>query len=229
MKLLREAMEGILLPERVSQTIFEALGEGGGAIPERGVDLASFVQGPLTRALARRLDEDAMRVVLERLQAIITSVVSSEHNEKRIAAARRTRSPDDDLTTRPRLRESSAYVLVIAAHDWLERRLKLSLGEGLGASTAKGMVDVHAGILARSPRLVVIDATDPVDMRAQDVARALARTTWDSLTVVWGRDETFGRDLLRAVADATPAPMGLDLRDGVEPLLDLARSHGTPS
>lgn len=229
MQLLREAMTGFLVPELVSRTIFEALGEYGGSVPQRGEDLKTFVEGPLARALILRVDERTQRAVVASLRPILTDIIRSElppPSAAALAAAPSALPEHDDLPTAPRLTTSQPYVLLVASNRAMEQRLRLAVGPELGASTARTVVDVQAGLIARSPRLVLVDATDPPPLTHDVLARAILRNRLDALVVVWGATRPFARALLAALTDTEPLPIGLHEAEGVEPLLDLVRSHG---
>lgn len=231
MQLLREAMEGVLAPDLVARAIFDALGEYGGHLPQRGRELKTFVEGPLSRTLARRVDDELRQSILDRLRPIVEAIIQSEipPPSPSIRSVRIPATAPMGLTDAPterRLMSSIPYVLIVSAGKAMETRLKMALGETLGVSTARGAVDVHAAILAKSPRLLLVDATDPVDVPMRDLTRALARACPDSLICVWGATRPFGEKLLTTMAVAVPPPIGLEEAEGVEPLVDLVRSHG---
>lgn len=229
MMLLREAMEGLLQQELVASTIFEALGEYGGEMPVDGRELTAFVEGPLERALARAVDEDTAHSVKLHLRPILATIVRTEPPPPPEAPAPEPQAHVSfmvDEDTAPLSREGEAYVLVLAASEALERRLRLALGTDLDTGTANGVVSMHAKILGHNPRLVLVDATDPPPYSVAEVTRALSRNTRDAVTVVWGSDEPFAGELAAAVETA---PVGLDVDEGVGPLLDLVRSFGMPA
>ncbi len=233
MQLLREAMEGLLVPDLVARAIFDALGEYGGNLPQRGKDLKTFVEGPLSRTLMRRVDEATRLAILERLRPIVEAIIQSEIPPPaavvpRVAIPAAPSSGFDQLPTERRLTQSHPYVLIVAGGRSMQVRLRLAVGASLEVSTVRNAVELHAAILARSPRLLLVDAADPADIAARELARALSRACVDSLVVVWGSTRPVGADVLSRLSDAAPPAIGLEEAEGVEPLLDVVRSHGMP-
>jgi hypothetical protein len=232
MQLLREAMEGFLLPEDVSATIFEALAEHGAEIPGTGHELDAFVRGPLTRALETRLAPAELSAMISGIEPILRGMMASAPPPKRRtqrAASVPAGRPEDDEPTHPGPAPSEAFVLVLSQHDALQRRLELAVGSGLRATTAKNTVAVHAAVLGHSPSLSVVDATDPPHVAAAEAARAIRRAPEGSRIVVWGVESAYGREVMLAFEGKMPSPMGLSVEEGVEPLLDLVRAHGLPA
>ena len=233
MQLLREAMEGFLLPEDVALTIFEALAEHGAEVPGTGHELNAFVRGPLTRALEKRLGTPELRAMISGIEPILRGMMASAPPRALARDQRPTPVPGaptlDEVPTQPGGGPTEAFVLVLSQNDALQRRLELAVGSGLRATTAKNTVAVHAAVLGHSPSLSVFDATDPPPVPAAEAARAVRRGPEGSFVVVWGVESSYGRDVMLAFEGKTPRPMGLALSEGVEPLLDLVRSHGLPA
>lgn len=233
MQLLRESMEGLLVPDLVARAIFDALGEYGGNLPQRGKDLKTFVEGPLSRTLMRRVDQATRLAILDRLRPIVEAIIQSEIPPPsavvpRVSIPAAPSSGFDQLPTERRLTQSHPCVLIVAGGRSMQVRLRLAVGATLEASTVRNAVEVHAAILAKAPRLLLVDATDPADVPARELARALSRGCVDSLVVVWGSTRPAGAELLGRLSDVAPPPLGLEEAEGVEPLLDLVRSHGMP-
>lgn len=225
MVLLREAMEGLLHHELVAATIFEALGVYGGQMPEDGPELQHFVEGPLKRALQRKTDEATARSVHVHLESILQNILRAPPEGPKTDPSMRPLLEEEPVTE-PLARPTEPYVLVLASNEALERRLRLALGSKLDVATATGVVAMHAKILGHNPRLVIVDATEAPPFPPREILRALARNAPGAVTAVWGCFQPYAHEL--ADEQPKPLPMGLEIEEGVAPLLDLCRSFGMP-
>jgi hypothetical protein len=217
---LRNAMEGLLVPEIVAEILFEAVADFT-ELPKDREQFQAFVHGPLTKTITRRLGADGCDAVLVRIHSVTDEVAPILELEVEIGV-----EGNEDPTSALNFKRSAACVMVFAASPALERQLRLAVGSRLVTFTASSQVDLHASLLARAPRLVVIDARDPAPIQAHQLGKILGFVRSDALVVVWHSESEYGAKVGMALQGASVPVVCIDARHGVEPLLDVVRSHG---
>lgn len=94
---VREAVDALAAPAVRDEVIELALRWAGcAAFPERGPAVASFVEGPLFRALVHTLGEAAASTVRDELGAVTAMVMDEEVSEVRSSWPALALDPDDD-------------------------------------------------------------------------------------------------------------------------------------
>jgi len=227
LRLVREALEGVLAPEVVSQVMFEALEAQGDAIPSNEVQLVAFARGPLHKALLTRLGMQNASVASEHVVALLEAARMKRPPPPLPPSASVSRNRGEPTLALPAYSEP-VEVMVVAGGGAMVSRLDAALGSGrVSPWAAIGVDDVRAGLRDAAPAIVLVDAADVPAVDVWTLASLLAAAPATAVCVVWGVELPFGRRLVQA-ARSVGAEIGwLSRRDGVEPLLDLIRSRQT--
>ena len=216
MRLLREALEGVVAPAVVSAILFEALEAVGGRLPEGVAGARSFVDGPLRASLTSRLGADADPVVDEMLRTL--SAISPTSEPKR--------GRDLDSTREVFLDDRPPFVVVMAAGDAFSSKLVAALGPGrVTAVPAPSLERLQAVTRMNAPQVTVVDASDVPPIDAAKLAGALAALPETTVRAIWGAELPAGIAVLRALGNLERAAMPFDRREGIAPLLDVVRSR----
>lgn len=225
-RVLRRTLEEALDTRMASSLLFEALSASGNRVPQARDEVLAVVHGPLRDALARRVgDADALEIV-ERITAALAdaydAVVTQETPLDDLAAAT---SRDESTATFPTA-DRAVPVVVIASGTGFAHRLGVALGDKrVAAVTVQSHEGLQRALDQSAPAIFVVDASDfpAIDKnRVLAAAEALPPTT---TCVLWGADLPYGKNLLRAIEAQARSWSTLELRMGIDPLLDLVRSR----
>lgn len=225
MRMLREALEGVLSPDLATSLLFDALEPYGSRIPEGNDALLALARGPLFDAITKRVGEGEASAVLERVEELI----------KRSAASRAPQAAPDAFaseerlatTTRmPVLREAMT-VLIVASGQGLSARLEASLGgETVLAYVISSPHNIRTKLRsADAPYMALVDATDFPQIDASLLADIFADGPPTLVRAIWGAELPYGRAIAAAMNQKGTPPLELKRADGVDSLLDLIRSR----
>jgi len=231
-RLIREALEGILSPAVTSSVLFEALDAYGNSTPQSLLDLQGLVTGPLTEVLRRRVGHREAAAALGRVAQMLQALGSMSGPTLGAAgsggeggSAPRVRP---DATALVPVGTKAVKVLIVGSTEGFAARLASSLGPQRVAPWAAATKERLAQSLEhQSPAIVVIDATDLTTIPPAELARLLASVPSTTPRVVWGAELPYGRRVLSALEKARLSSVALDRGEGILPLLDLVRSRQT--
>lgn len=225
-RVLRRVLEEALDSRLASSLLFEALGASGKRVPQSRDEVLSVVHGALREALARRMDDEEAGSIVERIDAALTdaydAVATQEVPLDQLAAQT---SPDEATAAFP-TEDRAVRVVVIAGGHGFEQRLDVALGERrVAPQTVRSHEGLRRALSDDAPAIFLVDASDfpaidPVHLLA--AAEALPRAT---TCVLWGAELPYGKNLLRSIEAHDRPWTTLELREGIDPLLDLVRSR----
>lgn len=206
--------------EEIERIVTEASVDWAGRDLDDHADQLAFVDGPLAGSISRTLPPPA---ALKALRTIGSAVALSSAKSDRSTPVY---AVDDRITGQiPALMGNRVSVLVIAQSDATANRLSVLLGEDRArVEHATDKLTVVAG-LAEHPLVIVIDATDPTALSADQLLSFVDRALPHAFWVVWGE----GRELATALEGrlrrlSTPSLL-LSERDGLGPILDVVLSR----
>lgn len=223
--LIREALEGFIAPEVATAIIFDALAQAPSP-PSSLHEARSFVSGPLTDVVSRRMRPSDVTSVIRLMQDVIDSAIDRDGVDVDVdfdplssSTERSTETQQMSTIARP------VPVVVLAEQPLFADRLGLCLGEDrVYTSTVGNAAALRKALFAQSPLLVVIDATTVSSLVVDEVADVLRGFPDNVVPVLWGGETAWGERLV-ALAPRKPAVVTLDRKEGIEPLCDLILSR----
>ncbi len=225
MRMLREALEGVLSPDLATSLLFDALEPFGSRIPEGTDALLALARGPLHDAIVKRVGEGEASAVLERVEELIARSKLSQANQP---------PPDPFLnedrlatTTRMPILREAMTVLIVAAGQGLSLRLEAALGSDTVLTYVISSPQNIRNKLrsADAPYMALVDATDFAQIDAALLADIFADGAPTLVRAIWGAELPYGRAIATAMTQRGFPPLELKRADGVESLLDLIRSR----
>lgn len=221
---IRETLEDALPRGEAAGTLFAALARWGPRVPANHVELTSFVHGPLTEALSKRLAAAPLFSVLASLDEIIATASAPTGDIEIPIDEAPVEWRDEAATKLLRAVTGPVSVLVIAASTSLALRLRLALGEETidlevrmdRASTERS--------LTKEPVLAVIDASDPTSIPVEPLADALVHAT-KTTSIVWGAESPTGRRLIEAAEARGAQLIGIQSSEGIGTIFDFVTSR----
>lgn len=230
-RVVREALEGVLSPDLATAVLFEALG-GKLEVPASVADFLAVVRGPLHLILVKRLGQASARSVIERIEEVLHVDAPTGQHTKVPESERATLAPsmpsmgfDDPSTAKmPRLNEGIAVVILASG-----RRLANVLIGSFGSTNVR-VVSVDTGdrlvaaLQNHQPALVVIDAIDTTSVDTNALVDAIGLLPRGTMRALWGADAAQAPRLLDAIEAMGPC-VSLVTDGGFEPLFDLVRSR----
>lgn len=248
-RLLREALEGVMPPAKAAGVMFEGLGAWGERVPVTAGELKSALHGPIRDALDRRLLPGEVDAVVEAVERVLATAEAptdvhgvivdpdaptAEHpgpgpaGEHEGTTAQRPALhgwPNEQTTLRlPAHSGGPVPVVVLAGSDSFGMLLTLALGPERVRPTRLASLDRLRPEL-KTAALVLLDATDVPDAGPVEVARALRQLPADCVASVWGVDLPFGARVAKALHDDGQQCVSLSTEEGIDPLVDLVRSR----
>lgn len=213
-RIMREALEGVLSPKLAQAVLFEALGDSG-QLPSSSEELLTLVRGPVQDAVQRRSGGDAATAVVTRLEGILGRRPSE-----------RPPAPDGEATVAVPTDEHPVAVLVVSAGPWFGGRLAAALGpDRVGPVFASDEVGVQAALAEHGPAIVIVDATDFPAMDPESAAATLRGLPSTATAAVWGGELPYGRRVAFALQESGVDAMTFPRKNGIDPLLDLIRAR----
>jgi len=215
-RLIREALEGVLHPSTASTIFFEALQANGGSLPKSTQEAIDMVNGPLRAGLAEKLGSDGATLanqIAMRLSSIPRPVRKkpSRHDEQ-------TRSLDLSGETLP--------VYVLTSSKNLVSQLHASVGPKVMSPLLIGdALTLRTRLVQISPSFVLIDASDFPAIEPDELARELSALESSVVKAVWGSDLPYGQGVMNAAHQLGFSLTPFDRSEGVEPMLDVIRSR----
>jgi hypothetical protein len=254
-RLLREALEGVVARQLVTPILFEALEPYGNLLPTGAEGLLDMVRGPLAEVVSRRIGGVEADEVVRRAEQLIAGASGGLDTTRRPIAPARERErqtapppvPDDarrrgstatstlppptgrerDATELVPTTRDAVTVLVVAGGGGLALRLTASLGSRRVAPFVLGTLTAIRDYLSGvgAPNILLVDATDFPPIAPEELSLVLRRGPRTMVRAIWGADLPYGRSLVATVDQATVPVVGLERSHGVDPLLDLIRSR----
>lgn len=225
-RVLRRTLEQALDSRLASSLLFEALGASGGGVPQSREEVLAVVHGTLRDALARRVGQGEAASIVERIDHALAdaydAVATQEVPLDQLAAQT---SPDEATAAFP-TDDRAVRVIVVAGGRGFEQRLAVALGERrIAPHTVRSHEGLRQALDDDAPAIFLVDASDfpaidPAHLLA--AGEALPRAT---TCVLWGAELPYGKNLLRSIAAHERPWTTLELREGIDPLLDLVRSR----
>ncbi len=251
MRLLREALEGVVARPLVTPILFEALEPYGNLLPTGAEGLLDMVRGPLADVVARRIGRGESDQVVRRAEQLIARATGGLDSTHRHVPTTGARAPNvaplssaarADLSTAPppapaaRERDATALVpttrdavavLIVAGGSGLGLRLTAALGSRRVSPFVLGTLAAIRDYLSGhgAPNILIVDATDFPPIAPEDLSLALRRGPSTMVRAVWGADLPYGRSLLASIEGGERSVLSLERAHGVDPLLDLIRSR----
>jgi hypothetical protein len=250
-RILREALVGVVPRPQVTPMLFEVLEPYGNLLPTGSQALRDMVRTTLREIVARRVGAVEADLVVERAEALITAqrakldtgeVTLPPHDaspagayppgalqggQPQGGASRTATGRDRDATALvPTVREA-VTVMVIAGTQGLSTRLVALLGSSRVAPFVAGTpARVREPLEGRqSPAMLLVDATDFPPIAAEQLARLVVLGPPTMTRAVWGSDLPYGRSLMAALPDGGPVVQGIERAHGVSLLVDLVRAR----
>ncbi len=229
--LIREALEGVMAPEVATAIIFDALAQAN--TPPQGLHEArSFVDGPLSDVMSRRVRADDVTSIIRLMQGAIDAAIDRDGLDvdveiDALASASgegSTETQQMSTITRP------VPVVVVASGTTFADRLGLCLGEDRVYTTTVGTAAaLRKALFAHFPMLVVFDASAIGEIDAESIADVLRGFPDNVVPVLWAGETAWGERLMaiapRNSASRGPALVTLERKEGIEPLCDLVLSR----
>jgi hypothetical protein len=222
LRLVREKLESVLAPALAQSALFEALAEAGGRPPTSRDAVVALIEGPLCKALSRRLDA-------EDLDALVKEIV--ETVERVFAAApplAKGRPRELEITLEITRGKGAVGVLVFSGSDDLAARLEVALGpDRVAARTCTNRNEVESLLRGNVPPILLVDSVDFPPIEPVELAELLASAPRGTVRAIWGADLGYGSVVLGELVERRAPATPLDRREGIDPLLDLVRSRGS--
>lgn len=180
---VREAVDALAAPAVRDEVIELALRWAGcAAFPERGPAVASFVEGPLFRALVHTLGEAAASTVRDELSAVTAMVMDEEVSEVRSSWPALALDPDDDEpelivemdmdvdevevapppnATRPAPGRDLPLLVVASSNPTTLSMLSVALGGAAYIEPARDAIALLDGLGRNDAGLLVLDCKRP--------------------------------------------------------------------
>ncbi len=224
--LIREALEGVLAPELATAILFDALALAPVA-PSSLHEARSFVSGPLSEVVGRRVRPSEITQVIRLMQGAIDSAIDRDGVDVDIdfdptassSGVQSTETQQMSTIARP------VPVVVFAVTGLFAERLELCLGEDRVYTVTVGdAAALRKSLFAQSPLLVVVDATASEHVEPERVLEVLRGIPDNVVPVLWGGETKWGARLL-ALAPGRPQLVTLERSEGIEPLCDLILSR----
>ncbi|MCB9591891.1 MAG: hypothetical protein H6719_04075 [Sandaracinaceae bacterium] len=215
-RLIREALEGVLHPSAASTLFFEALQDFGGVLPANAREAMDLVNGPVRRALVERLGNDGT-VIADEL-ATVLSTIGRE--------VRKRPSRHEEQTKAVSLSDETLPVFILTSSSSLVALLHASLGpqvmSPLWIPDAAALKE-RLGLIA--PGFILIDGSDFPAIEPDELAAALEGLRVEIVKALWGADLPYGQGVMDAAHRRGYSLTPFDRREGVEPMLDVIRSR----
>lgn len=226
MRMLREALEGVLSPDLATSLLFDALEPYGSLLPEGNDALLALARGPLHAAISKRVGDSEAAAVLERVEELIARSARSQMPDQPIPDFF---AEDERLatTTRMPVLRDAMTVLIVAAGQSLSLRLEAALG---GETVLSYVISSPQAIRQKlrssdAPYMALLDATDFPQIDVALLADIFADGAPTLVRAIWGAELPYGRAVATAMNQRGVPPIELKRSDGVESLLDVIRSR----
>jgi hypothetical protein len=224
-RVLRRLLEEALGARVASAVLFEAVSAAGQQVPQSTDEVLAVVRGPLREVLTQRYNAAMSGQLVRRVEGELApyeELMTEEVELEELVAETR----QDESTKSVKTEDRAVPVVIVAAGYGFEHRLAVALGENRVAPlTVRSHEGLRAALAQQVPPIFVVDATDfpAIDPnRLMATAEMLPSTT---ACVMWGADLPYGRNLARTIQRQARVWTLLELREGIEPLLDLVRSR----
>ncbi|MEM9190810.1 MAG: hypothetical protein AAGF12_16620 [Myxococcota bacterium] len=215
MRLVREALEGLVAPRLASGVIFDALAASADSeLPRNQAELLAFVAGPLSRAAERRVGGAQAREMVRQIETVLSSV-STKPQTTRVGR-----------TLEVPIGGGPVVVLLLSRVSGLAVALRAAVGgERLGVRTVADAATATGLALQLKPDLLIVDATNPTDDSVEEVADVMSAVGPTCARLLWGHEERWAQALGQVLTERKVRYTPVDRREGVDPLLDLVRSR----
>ena len=220
LRLVREKLESILAPDLAHAVLFEALSALGGRPPTSETSVIALIDGPLRRALARRLDPDDIEHLIaemvDEVQRVFAAAPSPQNGRFR----------ELEVTLAIHRGKGAVGVLVFSGSDDLAARLQIALGpDRVAARTCTSRAEVDALLKGNVSAILLVDSVDFPPIEPVELAERIAAAPPGTVRAIWGTDLGYGGVVLGELLARHSSVTPLDRREGIEPLLDLVRSR----
>lgn len=223
-RVLRRTLEESLDTGIVSSVLFEAIGAAGNRVPDTMADVLAIVRGPLQDVLTRRLGHELALELVQLLEARLVTADGPKTVEQPLDGLASETRPEDATAAVP-LAERAVRLMVLAGGRGFEHRVGVALGPGRVAPYTVSQTAALAEAHTTEPHVVLVDATDFPPFGPAELLALTQRLPATTARVLWGAELPYGRSVARAVDGADPRWVLLELREGIDPLLDLIRSR----
>jgi hypothetical protein len=240
-RILREALVGVVPRTQVTPMLFEVLEPYGNLLPTGSQALRDMVRTTLRETVARRVGSVEAELVVERAEALIAAQRSKlDADELPVSPVQAppasppvetwtrqgTGRDRDETTLVPRVRDA-VTVMVVAATPGMATRLVALLGSSRVAPFVAGTPALVREQLEAGPypAMLLVDATDFPPIPAERLARTIVLGPATMTRAVWGSDLPYGRSLMTALPDGGPVVQGIERTHGVSLLVDLIRAR----
>lgn len=227
--LIREALEGVMAPEVATAILFDALAKAN-TPPSSLHEARTFVTGPLTDVMTRRVRPDDVASILRLMHGAIDAAIDRDGIDLEVEIDPLASAPGEGSTETQQMSTISrpVPVVVLATANTFSERLGLCLGEDrVYTSTVASAAALRKALFAQFPMLVVIDASSIGDVDPEAVAEVVRGFPDSVVPVLWAGETPWGARLL-ALAPRTASARSvvtLDRKEGIEPLCDLVLSR----
>lgn len=226
MRMLREALEGVLSPDLATSLLFDALEPFGSLLPEGNEALLALARGPLHAAITKRVGESEAAAVLERVEELVARSSKSQAPEHPLPDFFAEEDRLATTTRMPVLRDAMT-VLIVAASQSLSLRLEAALG---GETVLTYVIATPQSIRQKlrssdAPYMALLDATDFPQIDVALLADIFVDGAPTLVRAIWGAELPYGRAVATAMHQRGVPPIELKRSDGVESLLDVIRSR----
>jgi hypothetical protein len=228
---IREALEIELLSRDAPRVLFEALARYGTRVPQGEAEVALFASGPLTEAIAARAEPERARRALRRIEELLSVASAPTSTRERLdPTERRPSTPPTDAaaTSRVPVFREAVPVLVVSRTSLLASRIRAALGGGRVEASAESTLAGVAAVVERGGSVVIVDAMDPPDETADDVADVLVASDHVATIAVWGVERPYGRRVVERCERAQRTSAGMRASEGFDSILDLISSRIAP-
>ncbi|MBX7191563.1 MAG: hypothetical protein K1X94_05880 [Sandaracinaceae bacterium] len=224
--LIREALEGFIAPEIATAILFDALAQTS-TPPSNLHEARTFVTGPLSEVVRRRVRSDEVTSIVRLVQGAIDAAIDRDGVDVDVDFDPAASAPGDGPTATQQMSTITrpVPVVVLAASSTFADRLGLCLGEDrVYASTVASAQGLRKAIFAQSPMLVVFDGSSLAELDPEPIAEVLRGFPDNVVPVLWAGETAWGARLM-TIAPRKPALVTLERKEGIEPLCDLVLSR----
>jgi hypothetical protein len=229
--LIREALESFIAPEAATAIIFDALARSP-APPRNLHEARTFVTGPLSDVVGRRVRPDEVTSIIRIMKDVIDSAIERDGVDVEVELDPLASTPGESATDTQQMSTITrpVPVVVLAGSSTFADRLALCLGEDrVYTTTVSSAAALRKALFAQFPMLVVFDATAIGEVQAEAVVEVLRGFPDSVVPVLWAGETPWGERLvnlsLRQTRSRAAALVTLDRREGIEPLCDLVLSR----
>lgn len=223
LRVIREALEGIVQPKLASAALFEALAHYE---PDELADrdaMNTLITMHLHASLEKRVGRDSADAAIEHISSVLSTILAAPPRQE----DRSTLEWETHSTLEIMRGTGPVQLVVCAASPRLANHLSASVGASrVITATVRDAYETKLVVEGMEPEIFLFDGANlPLDT-PEALAAAVKNASPNMWIVVWSADMPEERALLAALNQHSVSVTSFDREEGVGPLVDLIRSRG---